>query len=326
MMRSIRMSALFITVLSLAGCLQIETRIRLHEDGRITVTERMQFSRRLIDLAAQSEDAAGVLAMLERKAVEARVERMGEGAELVSHEVRDGEQGSRESVSVITLPHINNFRYVSPYLSNHNYPNHTMLECRMFPVYESTWYGRVAGQVGVTFRPATSERGSGDEDVTPPTPADLQIYRDLQPVFQDMMQGLRFRLVFESYAPLRFRQYYRYRGMGADTREYDLIDFSADDLDRHGYEFLANEEIMLELLRMRFDGGNLTSTTETHASNQTVPVYHPRGIAEIYFRPSRHFFDEHFQGKTLQFTDRQGGPREARFEEVGFQPRTSEED
>lgn len=329
MLRPIRLSALcsIIALLSLVGCLQIETRVQIHEDASITVTERMQFSRRLIDLAAQSEDAAGVLAMLERKAVEARVEHMGEGAELVSHEIRDGEQGSKESVAVFTLPHINNFRYVSPYLARENYPNHTMLQCELFPVYEGRSGHRRAGVIGVRFTPVSSERRRGDDDTPAPTPQELQIYRDLQPVFQDMMQGLRLRLVFESYAPIRFGSiYYRYRGRGGDTKEYDLIDFSCEDLDRHGYEFLANEEIMIELLRRQFGGSNLTATTGQHGDNLTVPVFHPTGIPPVYFPPSRHLFDEHFEGRTLQFIQRRGGPRDADFDEIGYQPRTADSD
>ena len=36
-----------------SGCLQIETRIKLHEDGSATITERLQFSKRLLDQSAQ---------------------------------------------------------------------------------------------------------------------------------------------------------------------------------------------------------------------------------------------------------------------------------
>ncbi|MFO7898375.1 MAG: hypothetical protein R6V58_04865, partial [Planctomycetota bacterium] len=258
-----------------------------------------------------------------------RVQQMGEGAKLVSHKIRDAEKGAKESVSVIEVPHINNFRYVSPYLARYNYPKHNVLKCHMFPVYETTWYGRIAGQVAVKFQPASSERPPRRKKDEPPpkgpTPVDLQVYRDLQPVFQDMMKGLQLRLVFESYAPLRFRQYYRYRGQRAGTKEYDLIDFSADDLDRHGFEFLGNEEIMLELLRLKLGGGDIQATTKGHAGNLTVPVYHPSGIPEVYFRPSRRFFDKHLKGKTLKFTKRQGGPRKADFKQIGYHPKKTKQ-
>jgi hypothetical protein len=307
-----------------AGCLQVETRIKLNENGSVTVTERLQFSKRLIDLADKSKDAKSILALLEREAVEKRVKRMGEGAKLVSHKVREAEGSSRESISVITLPHINNLRYVSPYLAKYKYPKHPMLKCRMGPVYKSGWRGHRPGEVSVRFTPASGERPPRrPKDWKPPkgpTPLDTQVYRDLQPMFKDMLKGLKLRLVFESYAPLRFQHYYRYRGARAGTREYDLIDFSAKDLDAYGGEFLANEEIMLELLRMRLGGGNITRTTKGHAGNLTLPVYHPHGTPEIWFRPSRHFFDKHFVGKTLHFTERQGGPRKADWKRDGYHP------
>ena len=34
-----------------AGCLQIETRVKLNPDGSATVTERVLFTRRLLDLS-----------------------------------------------------------------------------------------------------------------------------------------------------------------------------------------------------------------------------------------------------------------------------------
>ena len=36
------------------GCLQIETHIQLHKDGNATVTERVHFSQRLMDLAKKA--------------------------------------------------------------------------------------------------------------------------------------------------------------------------------------------------------------------------------------------------------------------------------
>ena len=320
MVRTIGLSA--VCAFLVAGCLQIETLIRLHEDGSATITERLQFSKRLLDLASKSKAAEGVASLLTKQAVLGRMKHMGKGVSLVSHKVRDGEKGARESIAVFKIPDFRQFRYVSPYLANFSYPKHTVLKCNMFPIYTTTWYGRVAGQVAVTFTPASSERPprqpKGWRPPPPPTPRDLQILRDLRPVFRDLMTDFSLRVRFESYAPLRFRQYYRYRGQRAGTKVYDLIDFSHKDLDQHGFEFLANEEIMLELLRLQLQGGNLIDTVKGHAGNLTVPVYHPRGIPEVYFRPSRPFFDKYLSGKKLNFTERQGGPRLANFKEVGY--------
>jgi len=152
------------------------------------------------------------------------------------------------------------------------------------------------------------------------SPADLQVYRDLRPVMRDMLQGLRVRLVFESYAPIGLaRGYYYYRGQREATREYDLINFSWRDFDGSGNKFLDNEEIMLELLRFDLSGNDLMATIKQHPNNYTVPVYHPHGIPPITFRPSRTLFDRYFAGKEITFTREQGGgTRMAKFEEIGL--------
>jgi hypothetical protein len=305
-----------------AGCLQIETRIRLHEDGSATVTERLRFSRRLLDLAAKGEAKGGVAELLTKEAALRRIEQMGEHVKLVRHETRDAEKGARESVTVFTVPDLRDFRYVSPYLAAYNYPKHNVLTCNLFPIYESTWYGRRAGQMAVTFKPASQGKPPRrPKDWTPPpgpSPRDLQVFRDLQPVFRDLMSDFQLRLVFESYAPIRFKQYYRYRGARAGTREYDLIDFSDKDLDKHGYEFLANEEIMLELLRLKTGGADIVNHVKEHGTNLTLPVYHPRGIPEIYFNPSRPFFDKYFKRKKLHFDKRRGGTQPATWKRIGW--------
>ena len=308
-----------------SGCLQIETRIKLHEDGSATITERLQFSKRLLDLSAQGGAVGNVASLLTKDAAVKRMNHMGKGVKLVSHRSREAEKGAKESIAVFKIPDIRDFRYVSPYLAAAKYPKHTVLKCNMFPIYETTWYGRVAGQVAVTFSPATKERSRGRpkdwKPPKPPSPLDSQVLRDLRPVFRDLMNDFQVRLTFESYAPLRFRQYYRFRGMRAGTKEYDLLDFSDKDLDKYGYQFLANEEIMLELLRLKAGGANVVNHVSGHATNLTLPVFHPRTVPEIYFRPSRHFFDRNFKGKTLKFTKRQGGPRAANWKEVGYHPR-----
>jgi len=321
----IRVFIVALLVSAAAGCLQVETRVKLHEDGSATITERLQFSKRLLDLGARGGAPENVASLLTKEAALKRMSNMGKGIRLVSYRLREAEKGARESIAVFKIPDIRDFRYVSPYLASANYPKHSVLKCDMFPIYESTWYGRVAGQVAVRFYPATKERPrrrpKGWKPPKPPSPLDSQVLRDLRPVFRDLMRDFKIRLTFESYAPLRFRQYYRYRGMRAGTKEYDLIDFSDKDLDKYGYEFLANEEIMLELLRLRTGGPNVVSHVSGHAANLTLPVFHPRVVPEIYFRPSRHFFDRYFKGKMLKFSKRQGGSRKANWKEVGYHPR-----
>jgi len=302
-----------------AGCLQLETLIRVHQDGSATITERLQFSERLLDMSRTAGPDLDVAPLLTKKAALERMKEMGAGMTLVSHEVRDAERGARESVTVFKIPDISNFQYVSPYLAVAKYPKHVVLKCTMFPVYTSTWYGRRAGQMAVTFKPATQERRSGKpaEPPPPPPPSEVQALRELEPLFRDLMEGLSIKITFEAYEPLRFRTYYRYRGQKALTTKYDLIDFTDDNLDKYGGKFLENEEIVLELMQIKPGGANVVSHTKGHAENESLPVYHPTGTPEIYFRPSRQLFDKHFAGKTLHFDKRAGGDKPAKFKEIG---------
>ncbi len=300
------------------GCLQVDTRVKVEMDGSATITERVRFSRRLLDLARMHKGGTSLEEHLSKPRVLARVKQMGKGAELVSHAVRHAEKGSRECVSVIKIPDLSDLRYVSPFLGQGNYPKHTVLTFKLRPCYKSPGYGLWPGQMYVAV--SSGRSGDAPKGGTSPTPADLQVFRDLQPVFGDMLEGFRLRLVVESYAPIGMaRGYYYYRGQMAATKEYDLIDLSSKNLDKHGFAFIENEEIMLELLRFQLSGGDLMATIRQHPKNMTVPVYHPNGIPAITFRPSRALFERHFKGKTLLFDKRRGGPRTANYKEIGLQ-------
>ena len=306
------------------GCLQIETRVRVEKDGGATVTERVRLSRRLLDLARMRK-AVKLEDCLKKQHVLKRVEKMGKGARLISHKISNAEMGSKECVSVIKIPDMNHLRYVSPFLGQHNYQEHTVLAFKLAPIIKSRSYGMWPGKMYVAVRPETSERGKKTKGAPPPTPRDLQVYRDLKPLFRDMLDGFRVRLIVESYARIGMaRGYYHYRGEKSGTKQYDLIDFSWKDYDRYGRNFLDNEEIMLELLQFQMSGGDLMRTIKTHANDGTVPVYHPHGIPNITFRPSQRLFDRHFKGKKVFFGKRQGGPRMANYKEIGLQDEKTE--
>ena len=87
-------------VLGATGCLQIETNIHLNEDGSATVTERLNFSRKLLDMASGQEAGLQLEPMLAREAALERMKDMGKGVSLVNHKVQDGAKGSRESIAV----------------------------------------------------------------------------------------------------------------------------------------------------------------------------------------------------------------------------------
>ena len=223
----------------LVGCLQIETRVLLNPDGSATVTERVQFSRQLLSLAegeAATRPDGGLASLLEKKAVLARMARMGKGVELLSHQVRDAAGGARESLAVFKVADLNDFEYASPFLAYVDYPVNATVRCKCQPLYKSRSYAGSAGQMSVMFQLTRSPRGEekpkeGEKLPPGPSPAQVQIMRELGPVFRDAMSDLRLRFSFESYAPIE-ECGFGYRGAREKSRVVDLLDFSADDLDK----------------------------------------------------------------------------------------------
>ncbi len=100
--------------LALAACMQLDTHVKLHEDGSATVTEKLRFSRRLLDLSGKEGSEQDLAGLLAKEAALERVKGMGKGAVLVSHEVKDVEGGAREAVAVYKIDDLNELIYVSP--------------------------------------------------------------------------------------------------------------------------------------------------------------------------------------------------------------------
>jgi len=261
------------------GCIQIEARVRLNTDGSVTLTERLRFSKRLLDLGGRGGPAEGVAELLTRAGALRRAKQMGKGARLVSHSARRVEQGGQESVSVFEVPDVRDFEYASPYLATYNYPKHNVIKCRFAPLYRWKYCSReyvAPGQFEVVFYPATSERPprrpKGWTPPKAPTPAELQVLRDLRPVFRDLLRGLKLRLTFETYAPLK--RFYRFRGWRSAPKSYDLIDVSDQNLDKDGFDFLGNEEVMVDLLRLRTTAASVGKHTRGAVDNHSAPLYH----------------------------------------------------
>lgn len=318
--------------LILGGCLEIETRVKIRADGGATVTERVRFSQRLLDLDAELPGGKKVAALLSREAVLRRMQRMGEGIRLVRHEVADGPGGAKDSTAVFDVADVGKLRYVSPFPAFLDFAANNVIEFQTVPVYEGTWWGRKAGDIAIVLkhsRPPQAAQPVGDNAPPPPgpKPRDMQMLRQLQPVFQDMAQGLRLRLTVEAYCPLR-NTGFGHRGRRAGVSEADLIDFSYDDLDNFGDKFLANEEVMLDILRGDLGSRNIVQHTKNFPNNHTLPVFLPAGSAyggarpEIYLPPSRELFQQHFEGQKLTFYFEKGADktRPAKWEEIGFQP------
>ena len=316
------------------GCFQIETRVQVHEDGSATITERFQLSRRLLEFEQSGGTGVVLSAELTKEALLERMKLMGKGIKLVSHTVRDGEAGSRESVAVFEIPDVTEFQYASPYLSLPGYKGRCLMKGQAVPRNFTDNYNP-PGYVYLSFEPVVNDPVKAKVDPPPPppkpgdpppkgpTPLDLQMLRHMQPVIRDMLDGLRLRFTIESYAVM-------YAGWGApgvrngssNTHEIDIIDISDKNLDAYGANILENEEVMLELQQLQFDGPNLRHHQEGYIGNLTLPLLLGRAQPAI-FKPSRYFYDKLYTGKSIDYGPHGGGSRPASFEEIGWKPAPS---
>lgn len=311
----------------LSGCFEIDTHVLVHEDGSATITETVRFSERLLDLDRTREDGVKIASLLSKEAVQERMKHLGTGIELVSHDVQEGPQASRESVAVFKIADVDDFQYVSPFFGFTDYADNNVIQTEVLPLTENTWWGRHSGEIAIRFthtkQPKQRPQPKEGEVVKGPSPRELQIYRDLQPVFRDMAEGMKLRFTVETYAPVRV--WHGVRNGRANTRAFDLIDFSSEQMDQYGYDFLSNEEVMLELLRGELNGPNLAENVKDHVNNFTVPIIRPTGADEIWFRPAKPLFDKYFAGKKIKVQrGRESVEVPATWEEVGYNPNPNE--
>lgn len=323
--------------LFLCGCLEIDTRIKVNPDGSATVTEKLRFSQRLLDLGTKEQGALRIADLLNKEAVQERLKYMGKGVKVVSHTVHEVENGAREAVTVFQVPDLNDLRYASPFLAYTDFPENNVVRCEMIPLYKSRNYAGQAGDMAVAFRlvkpPKSEVRLKDAPPEKGPSPRDLQALRQLQPVLSDLLQGFKLRLTLESYAPISITGF-GWRDRRASTPIVDLIHITDKDLDQHGVSVLDNEEIVLDMLRGRLGSANIAEAVKQFQDNHTVPLLLIWGSAnapwrqsdEICFKSSRELFDRHFAGKMLDFDRWQStgkNIRPARFDEVGWQPKPS---
>ena len=306
--------AIMLLAFGAAGCLQIETHVKLHEDGSAVIAERVRFSRRLLESQKADDPDRNVAALLEKATILKRMKQMGKGMQLVSHTVRDTAKGARECVSVFKIPQITGFKYVSPFFGKIGYGKQKMLTCQVAPLYSNSWTGTRAGYMEATFA-SPGPRHHRLPECKRPSPSKVQKYRDLGPVFADMMEGFKLRLVFESYAPVIVRGRGQRNPRSRPHKTY-LIDIAGENIGRGGARFFDIEEVMADLLQMHINGPHVRRHSGYGATSQLFRF--GDGGTRIMFRPSRHYFDKHFAGKTLTFDH--GKKRQASFKNDGYHP------
>ncbi len=330
-MKQIHTLLILLIAVSFTGCFELETTIKIRRDGGATITERVRFSKQLLDFDVNQEGKEKVADLLGKEAVLKRMKHMGKGITLKSHSIKAVEKGAMESIAVFEIDDIQELRYASPFLAYQDYAENNMVKVHMEPAFQTNSSGRWrAGTITVWLRPVKPPKRDfppkeGEPIPKPATPLELQQIRQIQPIFKDMMQGLKVKLSFESYAPLK-KVGFGYRGRRSGDSHCDWINFSSENSDKYGINFLDNEEVLLELLRGQTGGKNLIEHVSGFVNNRTVPVFLGYGSRHGYiggerisFPPSKTLFDKHFKGKMLTFVYEKGPnrTRPASFEEIG---------
>lgn len=332
-LKVLRISSMALALCALAGCMQIETRVKLEADGSATIVERIRFSHRLLDMKLEGSPVADMNALLEKPQAEQRAKQFGEGCQLTSHEVK-AVRGGKEAVSIYKISDLNKFQYASPYLAYLDYAENNVIRFKLEPVYKSRPYaGAKAGQMSVSIAYQKAPKGlpapEKDKPLPPgPAPVEQQVYRELIPAIRDMLDGFELRLTFEPYTHITHSGLYL-RNRQAKPREIDLLWFNDKHLGKYGDSFMNNEEVMLGLARLNFGDAEIADQVGGGASNDTLPVFHAYGSpfmrwspgSEIAFAPSRPLFDKLFEGKELNYNEWQEKPTDkkvkAEFEKIG---------
>src|SRR5574341_933448 len=223
-----------ISVLALCGCLQIDTLIKLHEDGSATITEKVRFSRRLLDLSGAPGSDNDIAGLLSKDAALERVKHMGKGCTLVRYDVADAEGGSKEAVAVYKIEDITELRYVSPFLAYKDYESNNAVKVAIRPKLANDQNGP-GGVLLLEFQPLKrpvehprTDLKPGEKPPPGPSPRSLQMARDLGPMFKDMLTDFKLKMTFESYDKLR--SLFGIRGENAATQSIDLINITDKDL------------------------------------------------------------------------------------------------
>jgi len=293
---------LLITCLAIvsAGCLQIEVTVQMHEDGGATVTERVRFSKRLRELDAGNPPEKQLVALLERRVAEQRAKQMGKGTTLVSHKVAELQDGACESTAVYKIPDIEDLRLINPYL--HDAPPGRTMRLSFSPIYRRVHSYHRVGELMMYLVPAEKPKRrrrpkNPPPPPPPPTPAELQVLRELRPVFADLMEGLELKLRLIATKPISLGAI---RNRQSASKTITLFSFTDKDLDAYGRKFIRNEELMLSVLRFRMHAANIVSHSQGFPNNLTVPVFRgsrPYASGRFRIKPTKALFKKYYAGR-----------------------------
>jgi len=327
-------SMLMVLLFVLTGCMQIENRIIIQYDGGAIIKEKISAHKELLHFTDDSGNPL-ILPFMEKAACENRAKAFGTGTVLKSHTIKNMNGGVKVMEAEYAIPDINNLYLINPFLCYTNYKDMGFAKFSLKPSYK-TWHAYGYGNAGlmvldvVPEKPGTGQKGvgKGEPRIKPPAPVELQKYRNLQPVFKNLMKDFKVSVIFESYAPIMTN--YGYRDRTSAPRSCEILSFSGENYDNAGGLLLDNDEIMQELLRLKFWDYNFIRSAQDFANNMTVPVvcdggspYAQYGAGQrgICFKPSKIMFDKYFEGKTLDL-----GPWlkheqvQADFAKIGYDP------
>ncbi len=292
----VRPLAMLAAMLAATGCMQLELAVEMHEkDAGATVTERIRFSQTLLHLDEGGGGKVNLVSYLGRQGALNRMKRMGKGVTLVSHAENKLPDGSRESVVVYRIPDIEDLRLPNPFVQN-NRPA-PLMRFRFSPTYERRSGSDVIGTIGIGLRVAEGESGpkAGEADaLLPETPLDFQMYRDLKPIFADMMNDFEVKVVLT--VPGQPAE----RGRPEGDRLITLLHFHDGHTDRHAEPLIRNEEAMLSMLQLKLGDAPITEHTRNFPRYEQVPVHRGRsnyGSTSFRIWPTRHLFRKYFAGR-----------------------------
>ncbi len=300
------------------GCSRLEVHIKLNADGSATITERMTFSRMQLEQEVSLPGGPRLKDFLAKGRALKRAGQMGAGCKLVRHEIRKTADAGIEAAAVYTIPNINDLRYLPPFFAAPGQPA-SVLRIEVGPSYSPRHASPDRpGHMYVQFSMQQVGKKPGGpapaRAAVAATPAELQALRELAPVAKDLLKDSRIRITFETYDTLWYGSYqYFYKltvpGTQSPTNTYSLINCSGADLDALGKNILDNQEVMLELLRGNYAGGNI----QTHAGwergrgNPRAPTFYTPGLTwrtcRLRFAPSDYHRKKYFDGKLVS----QGG-------------------